>query len=959
MNMKMFQPLIDGPESDVLLLMIHTWYPWMPPLGISYISSYLESKGYKTLLFDFNAKLYNHVSDHDKRIWDISTISSLPAEEIVNILINSFLEEINELIDIVLKRPEPIVGFSTNYLSIHVVNHIAKIIKNRKSDKLLVVGGPGCFWDYDRSAIEPGAVDLFVLGEGERPFYRIVKNFYNDISLDNIAGTISVKNGKELINGFIDPINDLSAVPHPSFKNLDLNDYGLGERNTRTLPILTSRGCISKCTFCVDHMMCYPFRMRDPESIIEEIKFHIEENNVKNFAFNDLLCNGDLKKLGKLAELIKRESLNIEWGSYAIARGDMSLELLKSLKDSGCSSLCYGIESGSDKVLKIMKKMYTASDAERALRLTKKAGIKATFNIIIGYPGECRKDFKQTLSFVKRNRDYIDSIINVSTLFINPAAELGMKPGKFGIYFFKQPNNFKFISLKRLLMPKRYEIFDKNLSISDLKGIDISDFISKGGNTKPVRLKRLVKMLYFLQNLDIFKSDPIINVYTNEDIQVKRAVDYVNSRKSLVFKDTEIKFSKDGFAKIFFNNSCITTGPGLDVSLRIKDDWYGSSRYTWGIKKIGLNKIKITIKMQDIFIEQKWVLEVKPEGLYWKIYVDSRGRDLALREIKAGLQLSENYKYWGDSKSKQGILPDLNDNWQNLDLDHLQSAWVKSGSGDNDIIAAINRIKSSIPLALAIESSFLKYGLRLLLFKSNVIKNSKSNKLRIKLFCSFENVSSLFLKQQKKLDQNKNSYIEKPRSLNLDIDRGAKIYYKNIEISSERGAFMRFDYKGKIFDSRDTAWAGQKRSVFGISWNEIPFEAIWKTKLKHNSIIWNIQLSSLKDINLSEFKFGICLDKRYNFWSTGLFKGNMPDSTKDRWDYMPIRKSFDNKIILKSLQNGLPQLYLYKPRRSFFQTEVTDLNISDSKIAYAVIRDLSIKNEKPLKFSFKLVLKAK
>ncbi|MDP8217046.1 MAG: radical SAM protein [Candidatus Kaelpia imicola] len=975
MNTKMFQPLIDGAKSDLLLLMIHTWYPWMPPLGISYISNYMESKGYKALLFDFNAKLYNNTSGEKKRFWDISTISSLPLQDIVALLINSFSKEIDELIDIVLKRPEPIIGFSTNYLSIHVVNHIAKIIKSRNSDKLLIAGGPGCFWDHDRSVVEPGAIDIFVLGEGERPLYNIVESFYKGSSLENIPGTIFIKDKKEIDNRPADPIFDLNSIPYPDFKNLDLDDYGFGEKQTRTLPLLASRGCISKCTFCIDHFMCTPFRMREPRNIVDEIKFHIKENGVKNFSFNDLLCNGDLKRLREFAELIKEESLNIQWGSYAVARGDMDLELLKSLKDAGCVSLCYGIESGSDKILKVMSKIYTASDAERVLRLTKEAGIKATFNIIIGYPGEGRREFKQTLRFVKRNRAYTESIINVSTLFINPTAALGVEPEKFNIYFPRHPRSFKFISLKKALIPKYYSLFGISSAVKDTKGVDISEFVDKNGNTKPVRLKRLVKTLYFLQRLGLFRNEPIINVYATRNRKVKKAIEYIGSRQSLTSGDLSVKCNREGFVRIFLKHKCITAGPGLNIAFWIKDNWYDTSRYIWEIKKIGLNRIEILINMDDIAIEHKWLLELKPEGLYWHINVCFRAKNYTVNETKIGLQLSEFYKHWY-SKSYQGEFPVLDDKWKSLDLEDVQSIWAMT-EGGSPLGVEMSKIKSSIPLSLRMESSYAKYGFRFLAFRNKIIRPYNNNKLNIKLFFGFREIpkSYLKIKEEKRALEKKEFqivgagdelnerreplYVKRFRFLDLSINKGIKLYYKQREITSGCGAIITCHHNGRIFDSRDAIWSligGKNYDIFDLYWENICFQIEWGIRVKRNNILWSFRVNSLEKIELKELKFGLFLNKKYDSWSLGPFRGGLPDSVKDRWDYLPLTKSNDNKILLSSSQNNLPALSFSKSKLGFFQIEVPDLNIAEGKIIYAALNNLCLKSGKPLNFHYKIGL---
>ncbi len=979
MNTKIFQPLIDAPKSDVLLLMIHTWYPWMPPLGISYISSYLESKGFNALLFDFNSKLYNSVSEDKKRFWDISTISSLPFQEIVRFLIESFSEEIDALIDIIIKRPEPIIGFSTNYLSIHVVNHIAKNIKERNSDKLLVVGGPGCFWDHDRSAIEPGAIDIFVLGEGERPFYTIVENFYKKSNLENIPGTIFVKNKEEIANSLIDPIIDLDSIAYPNFKNLDLDDYGFGEKQTRTLPLLISRGCISKCTFCVDHFMCAPFRMREPENIIAEIKYHINENGVRNFSFNDLLCNGDLKKLKRFAELIKEESIKIQWGSYAVARGDMDLELLKSLKDAGCVSLCYGIESGSDKVLKTMCKIYVSSDAERVLRLTKQAGIKSTFNIIIGYPGEGKREFKQTLNFVKRNKDYIESIINVSTLFINPTAALGLHPEKFGIYFPKRPRSFKFISLKKCLVPKYYKLFGNSLAVKDTKGVDISEFVDRSGNTKPVRLKRLVKTLYFLQKLGLFRNDPIINVYATKSKKVKKALSYISNRQSLKLGDLTIKFDREGFVKVFLKQHLLTAGPGLNVAFWIRDKWYDSSQYRWEIKKINNTKIEILVKMNDIAVEQRWVLTIKPEGLFWDLQVYFKAKNYIVTETKIGLQLSDLYERWY-SRTCQGDFPDLDDNWRSVDLEDTQEVSVVTEGSKRLIpsLVKISNIKSTIPLSLRMESSRIEHGFRFLAFKNKIIYPYNNDKFNVRLFLNFQELDKAptrkdaeesfldkkefkIVEAEEELEERKDSFcVKKSNFLSLRVNKGLKLYYNQLEVTSESGAVVSCNYDGNIFDTRSAIWSpinDNNDDIFDIYWKNLCFQIRWGMRIKRKDVFWNFKVNSLDDVILKELKFGLFLSESYDSWHLDSFKGRLSGNIRDRWDCLPLVKGKSNRIILDSSCNGLPSLLFTKPKLGFFQIEVPDLNITEGKILYVVLNDVCIKSKEPLNLNCRLSFK--
>ncbi|MCX5713907.1 MAG: radical SAM protein, partial [Candidatus Omnitrophica bacterium] len=131
---------------------------------------------------------------------------------------------------------------------------------------------------------------------------------------------------------------------------------------------------------------------------------------VRHFDFTDSLVNADIKELSLFADLITREGLRITWAGQALIRPYMTPEVLKKLKKSGCICLAYGMESGSQKVLDLMRKGFKVEDAQRVIRDTHEAGIDTVANFMFGFPGEQEEDFKQTLEFVSRNRGYIDTV---------------------------------------------------------------------------------------------------------------------------------------------------------------------------------------------------------------------------------------------------------------------------------------------------------------------------------------------------------------------------------------------------------------------------------------------------------------------------------------------------------------------------------------------------------------------
>jgi radical SAM superfamily enzyme YgiQ (UPF0313 family) len=410
--------------------MLPPWEPKRPPLGLAYISEYLRSKGLKPKVIDFNLQLYRKVSADERLFWKISNINSMPPHEIASKMFNSFKDEIDELINQIISCNCDLIGFSVNITSIGLAGKITTLIKKRDKNKKVILGGTGCFWEQDRSLISPEDmrfIDAFIIGEGEETLEKMLDNYKNFKRFEGVKGVICQKEDflKPAVSTYIP---DIDALPFPRFSDFNLNLY-----TEKQIPMLTSRGCIGRCAYCIDYLMCGTYRYRSPEKILEEIKYHIDTYKISDFAFNDLICNGNLRQLEKLCDLIIQSDFNITWGSYAMLRKDMNLELLKKMKKAGCVLLCYGMESASNRTLKRMNKFYTAEDAERVIRDTYKAGIQTAINIIVGFPGETEDDFKHTLSFIKRNKDYIYEITNISSFVIMPGSRMGRSPQEYGI----------------------------------------------------------------------------------------------------------------------------------------------------------------------------------------------------------------------------------------------------------------------------------------------------------------------------------------------------------------------------------------------------------------------------------------------------------------------------------------------------------------------------------------------
>ncbi|MFH0940912.1 MAG: radical SAM protein [Candidatus Omnitrophota bacterium] len=419
---------IQKAKADILLVQCPPWDVSMPPLGIAYLKGYLEKYGYKPTVCDLNIALHNHASDDSKFLWEQKSFDWWVDEEMfkktearLKTIANDYLKDVLGRLD------APVIGLSTSFTSIRFTSVVLKIIKALRKDAKIVLGGWGCVNEHMRGLFPGELVDCFVVGEGEETLKEVLEAFNGRRKKQDIPGAIFKNDDSSLLRPR-PAIADLNSIPWPTFSGFDLSRY-----KHPIIPLMTSRGCIGNCSFCNDWPLSKPYRFYNAVNIFEQIKYHIDNNHRNVFSFKDLLCNGNLKELNDLADIIIKEGLRIGWDSQAIAYQGMSFELLRKLKKTGCGTLIYGIESFSNNVLKKMKKMFTRQIAEQVIRDTYHAGIRVTINLIVGFPSETEEDFNETLEAIKRNRKYIFQVGAVSVCLVNNDAELDQRPGDYGI----------------------------------------------------------------------------------------------------------------------------------------------------------------------------------------------------------------------------------------------------------------------------------------------------------------------------------------------------------------------------------------------------------------------------------------------------------------------------------------------------------------------------------------------
>jgi hypothetical protein len=249
------------------------------------------------------------------------------------------------------------------------------------------------------------------------------------------------------------------------FSDLRLEDY----EDERHISIMASRGCVWNCAFCSSRTFWKGYRFMSGERIHQEIVYHrlTQNRDMSHVDFADLAFNGNMERVKEFCRLMIKyppypASFKMQWIANAIVHPGLTKETLQAMAQAGCQRLIFGIESGSERVLKLMRKSYSPSVAKQIFKDAHDAGIKVTANFMFGFPGETEEDFEQTLAFIRETGPYMERVYPSRTYCaIEEFSHLHSHPGEFNIK-----------------TPFSHHLYWQTLD---------------GSNTYPVRLKRCQK----------------------------------------------------------------------------------------------------------------------------------------------------------------------------------------------------------------------------------------------------------------------------------------------------------------------------------------------------------------------------------------------------------------------------------------------------------------------------------
>jgi len=415
------------------LILCPSWSIDSPPYNLALLKAVLQRKGHEVICYDLNIELFDHVTDiTEKDSWLGMVKGKCWTDKSFAISIfNKYADFIDNFINTLLKLNSKVIGFSINQRNYFFTLELINKIKKADPEKIIILGGSHCFRnDKGLEALRESEADAICTGEGEDSFCNILDIIKATGKLDICAGIAFKDKEKGII---------IDGGDEAFFENLDMlpfadfSDFKLDKYREKMLPVLIGRGCVNQCIFCSEWVRFRKYRHRSAKNVFEEIKYQKEKNSlIEWFYFNDSLVNADMDVLKEFCSLLSGSGITIKWCGQAVVREEMDLDFLKKLKQVGCQWLSYGVESGSNTILRLMRKKFTVELCNRVIKETREAGMDESFNIIVGFPGESETEFNETVQFVKNNLEYVN-LVTLNPLYLS--RELNINREKWDIEF--------------------------------------------------------------------------------------------------------------------------------------------------------------------------------------------------------------------------------------------------------------------------------------------------------------------------------------------------------------------------------------------------------------------------------------------------------------------------------------------------------------------------------------------
>jgi anaerobic magnesium-protoporphyrin IX monomethyl ester cyclase len=363
-----------------------------------------------------------------------------------------FDEKHNEnILDYIEDNKSSIILLGISVMLSNQIINARKIAEyTKKNSKIPVLFGGWFPTAFPEVVLAEDFVDLIIMKQGEIPFRELIVKLLDDTKdFETIKG-LGYKNNNILIINESNNWTNVFEFPRIDFNKININNYF---ENNNMFRYIATQGCNCNCNFCTFSMIKEIRHFTNqPEKIIEDITYL--KNNIQgltHFSFIDDNFFSNRTFVLKVCDLLVKYHTNITWNASAHIKQFLTLyneDDIKIIKESGCSMIWCGAESGDNKILEKINKNFNRNDVIKILRLLRKNQIAASFNLMVAFPPNPAKDFNKTLKFIMHLL-LIDRSLEVAVNFYMPFTknEYYLEATKLGFS-----------------IPKTYAAFEKMLS---------------------------------------------------------------------------------------------------------------------------------------------------------------------------------------------------------------------------------------------------------------------------------------------------------------------------------------------------------------------------------------------------------------------------------------------------------------------------------------------------------------
>lgn len=360
-----------------------------PPLGMAYLIAALKSGGHKV----------NAIDGFGEATENFYAIKG------TNFLINGLNN--SEILEKVPTDADAFCiscGFSNEWINTKkLIQEISKVYPGTP----IVLGGEHASCDSVNILGSAPEVSVCVIGEGEETLLEVIKAIEEKKNFRGIDGIAHLdSNGNYTKENTRKRIRSVDELAWPSWDEIPLENYfdggyDGGSLNFNSIPMLATRGCPYKCTFCSNPAMWgSAWVPRNPKKIIEEIKSYIKKYKIQHVNFFDLTTIINKKWIINFCQLLISENLGITWSMPSGTRAEvLDFKVLSLLKQSGLLKMDYAPETGSIATAKRIKKRVNLDKMSQSIKMSIKLDITCGATLIFGFPGQTKSEAFGSLFF--------------------------------------------------------------------------------------------------------------------------------------------------------------------------------------------------------------------------------------------------------------------------------------------------------------------------------------------------------------------------------------------------------------------------------------------------------------------------------------------------------------------------------------------------------------------------------